>query len=189
MRFKRTFTDPVPEEREKTFAKAGIGACAFHGVARFTNSNQLQVGEEILEGRHILIAAGAKPQKLNIPGEQYLTTSEQFLELDSLPRRILFVGGGYISFEFAHVSVRCGADVAILHRAERLLERFDLIWLSSLYIRHASLGLMSNSVTKYKPLKRRMTIFKCALPVKVANAYFRPIWLCMALVALPILMN
>jgi glutathione reductase (NADPH) len=123
MRFKRTFTDPVPEEREKTFAKAGIGT--FHGVARFTNSNQLQVGEEILEGRHILIAAGAKPQKLNIPGEQYLTTSEQFLELDSLPRRILFVGGGYISFEFAHVSVRCGADVAILHRAERPLERFD----------------------------------------------------------------
>ena len=33
-RFKRTFTDPVPEEREKSFAKAGIDT--FHGVARFT---------------------------------------------------------------------------------------------------------------------------------------------------------
>jgi glutathione reductase (NADPH) len=57
MRFKRTFTDPVPEEREKSFAKAGIDS--FHGVARFTSSNQLQVGEEIIESRRFLIAAGA----------------------------------------------------------------------------------------------------------------------------------
>jgi pyruvate/2-oxoglutarate dehydrogenase complex dihydrolipoamide dehydrogenase (E3) component len=35
MRFKRTFTGPVPEEREKSFAKAGIDS--FHGVARFTD--------------------------------------------------------------------------------------------------------------------------------------------------------
>src|SRR6266496_5778963 len=95
MRFKRTFTDPAPEEREKSFAKAGIDT--FHGVARFTGPTQLQVGEVLMEGRQVLVAAGAKPQKLNIRGEQYLTTSEQFLELDSLPRRIVFVGGGYTS--------------------------------------------------------------------------------------------
>jgi glutathione reductase (NADPH) len=123
MQFKRTFTDPVPEEREKRFAKAGI-AC-IHGAARFTSPAELQVGEEVLESRQFLVAAGARPQKLNIPGEQYLTTSEQFLELDSLPGRIVFVGGGYISFEFAHVSVRCGTEVTILHRGERPLERFD----------------------------------------------------------------
>jgi glutathione reductase (NADPH) len=65
MRFKRTFTDPVPEEREKTFAKARIGTV--HGVARFTNSNQLQVGEEILEGRHILmVLRGALTQGCNV---------------------------------------------------------------------------------------------------------------------------
>jgi hypothetical protein len=79
MRFKQTFTDPVPEETETSFAKAGIDS--FHGVAHFTDPTQLQVGEDVPEGRRILIAAGAKPQKLNIPGEQYLTTSEQFLEL------------------------------------------------------------------------------------------------------------
>jgi glutathione reductase (NADPH) len=62
---------------------------------------------------------------LNIPGEDYLTTSEQFLELDSLPRRILFIGGGYISFEFAHLSARADAEVTILHRSERPLEKFD----------------------------------------------------------------
>jgi glutathione reductase (NADPH) len=123
MRFKRTFTGPVPAEKERTFAESGIAT--FHGVAHFTATTELKVGDELLEGRRILVAAGAKPQKLNIPGEQYLTTSEQFLELDSLPKRIVFVGGGYISFEFAHVAVRCEAEVVILHRAERPLERFD----------------------------------------------------------------
>ena len=52
MRFKRTFTDPVPEEREKSFAKAGVDS--FHGVARFTSPSQLQVGEEIIESRRFL---------------------------------------------------------------------------------------------------------------------------------------
>jgi glutathione reductase (NADPH) len=153
MRFKRTFTDPVHEEREKSFAKAGIDS--FHGVARFTDPTQLQVGEEVLEGRRILIAAGAKPQKLNIPGEQYLTTSEQFLELDSLPRRILFVGGGYISFEFAHVSVRCGADVAILHRAERPLERFDADLVEQLVQKTRQLGVDVQLGNKVEAIEKK----------------------------------
>jgi glutathione reductase (NADPH) len=54
-----TFTDPVPEERETSFAKAGMDS--FHGVAHFTDPTQLQVGEELPEGRRILTAAGAKP--------------------------------------------------------------------------------------------------------------------------------
>jgi glutathione reductase (NADPH) len=38
MRFKRTFTEPVPKRREDGFAKAGI--TAFHGRARFAGSNR-----------------------------------------------------------------------------------------------------------------------------------------------------
>jgi NADPH-dependent 2,4-dienoyl-CoA reductase/sulfur reductase-like enzyme len=62
---------------------------------------------------------------LKIAGTEHLTTSEQFLELDELPKRILFVGGGYITFEFAHVVVRAGAQVTIAHRGPRPLPRFD----------------------------------------------------------------
>jgi glutathione reductase (NADPH) len=51
--------------------------------------------------------------------------SDQFLELESLPPRVVFIGGGYISFEFAHLSVRAGSQVTILHRGERPLEAFD----------------------------------------------------------------
>lgn len=65
------------------------------------------------------------PRKLNIPGEEFITLSDQFLELESLPKRIVFIGGGYISMEFAHVALRAGAKVVVLHRGERLLEGFD----------------------------------------------------------------
>lgn len=54
-----------------------------------------------------------------LPGSEYLTTSDQFLELDALPARILFVGGGYVSFELAHVAARAGAQVTVVHRGQR----------------------------------------------------------------------
>jgi glutathione reductase (NADPH) len=62
---------------------------------------------------------------LGIPGEDLLTTSTQFLELEDLPRRIAFVGGGYIAFEFAHIAARAGAKVRVLHRGSRPLPKFD----------------------------------------------------------------
>src|SRR5438128_2057589 len=107
MRFKRTFTDPVPKDREQSFAKAGIAS--FHGRACFVDRTSVQIGDDILEGRHVAVAAGAMPRPLGVPGEQHVITSEQFLELEKLPGRIVFIGGGYISFEFAHIALRVGA--------------------------------------------------------------------------------
>ena len=123
MRFKRTFTEPVPQNMEKSYAKAGI--VPYHGRTRFVDRTTVQVGDDKLAGRFVLIAAGAMPVKLGISGEEHLTRSDQFLELDELPEQIIFVGGGYISFEFAHVAARVGAQVRILHRGSCPLEGFD----------------------------------------------------------------
>ena len=92
MRFKRTFTDPVPQRRERSFAEAGIKT--FHGRATFVGSTAVQVGPDILQGHHVVVATGAKPVPLEIPGAEYLTTSDRFLELSALQARICFVGGG-----------------------------------------------------------------------------------------------
>src|SRR5438445_3197379 len=77
MRFKRSFTDPVPKSQEQSFAKAGIAA--FHGRAHFVGSTVVEVGADVLEARHVVIATGAMPRKLGIRGEQHVTTSDQFL--------------------------------------------------------------------------------------------------------------
>src|SRR5919199_328520 len=129
MRFKRSFTEPVPKAREDQFSNAGIDA--FHGHASFTDTTTIKVTEKggtdhVLNGKYILVATGAKPAKLNIPGEEHVTISDQFLELDYLPERIVFIGGGYISFEFAHIAARAGAkNITILHRSNKPLGQFD----------------------------------------------------------------
>src|SRR5258708_3218590 len=123
IRFKRTFTDPVPEQNEQSFTRAGI--ITRHGRAHFVDRTSVQVGEDTLVGRHVVIATGACHADLGIAGEDLLTTSTQFLDLDALPRRIVFVGGGYIAFEFAHIAARAGARVQVLHRGRRPLEKFD----------------------------------------------------------------
>src|SRR2546428_2428963 len=139
MRFKRALVDPTPARTEQTWAKMGIEQ--FHGRARFVGPTTLAVGNDRLIGRRLLIAAGAIPAPLKFPGAERLTTSEQFLNLDRLPASLAFVGGGYISFEFAHVAARAGARVTILHRGARPLEGFDPDLVDLLVKRSRELGI------------------------------------------------
>jgi glutathione reductase (NADPH) len=123
MAFKRSFTDPVPEKQEKSYAEQGIEVV--RGRARFTAPDTIAVEGRNLSARHILIAAGAEPVALGIPGAEHLATSEAFLEMDALPPRIALVGGGYIAAEFSHLAARAGARVTVLQRGPRILPRFD----------------------------------------------------------------
>jgi glutathione reductase (NADPH) len=152
MRFKRSFIEAVPQHREEGFARAGIEA--FHGRARFAGPTAVRVGGDVLEGRYVVVATGQKPARLDIPGEEHLTTSEQFLELDLLPRRIVFVGGGYISFEFAHVAARVGAEVTVLHRGQRPLPRFDAGLVDLLVQRTRKLGIRVELQSEVKRIER-----------------------------------
>jgi glutathione reductase (NADPH) len=139
MRFKRTFTDPVPAQNEQSFEQAGM--ITRHGRAHFVDRTSVHVGEDTLVGRHVVIATGARHAPLGIPGEDLLTTSTQFLDLEELPRRIVFVGGGYIAFEFAHIAARAGAQVQVLHRGSRPLEKFDPDLVSRLLQASRELGI------------------------------------------------
>lgn len=122
---KRQFTGPVTEARLQQYKQVGIRS--FQGTARFTSPSTMKVGYTSLSATHFVIASGATPRPLSFPGGDNLITNEDFMELDELPSRIVFVGGGYISFEFAHVAARAGADVTIIHRSERPLKQFDPI--------------------------------------------------------------
>lgn len=146
IRFKRTFTDPFPKSREDALRSAGIET--FHGRARFLGPGSVQVNGDVLEAKHVVIATGAWPAKLNIPGEDHLTRSDQFLELENLPKRLIFIGGGYIAFEFSHVAARAGSQVTILHQGERPLEHFDPDLVAKLVQRTRTLGIDVHTKTK-----------------------------------------
>lgn len=152
MAFKRSFTDPVPQKHKELYAAKGIDA--FEGRARFTGPSTLEVDGAPLEARHVLIAVGAEPVRLGIPGEDHLATSELFLELAALPRRIVLVGGGYIAAELSHIAARAGAKVTVLQRAERMLTAFDTDLVDLLMEKSRGLGIEVRTRTKVEAVDK-----------------------------------
>jgi glutathione reductase (NADPH) len=153
MAHKRSFTDAVPATMEAGLKSNGVET--FHGRARFVNENTLELaGGERLQGRHILIATGASPRRLGFEGADLMIDSTAFLELEELPPRILFVGGGFISFEFAHIAARAGSAVTILHHSQRMLRQFDPDLVALLVERSRAIGI--RIVTDVEP--RSLTV-------------------------------
>jgi glutathione reductase (NADPH) len=137
--FKRTSTDPVPQKQEAHYAAQGIDA--FHGLARFTGADALTLAGQEVKARHVLIATGARPVPLRLPGSEHVITSDRFLELESLPRRIVLIGGGYIAAEFSHIAARAGAQVTVLQRGDHMLPHFDPDLVGWLMVKFAELGI------------------------------------------------
>jgi glutathione reductase (NADPH) len=139
MAFKRTFTDPVPELQERNYRSKGVDT--FHGQAKFTGRQTIEVAGELLDARYVLLATGAEPVKLGIPGEEHLVTNEEFLSLEALPARVAFVGGGYIAAEFAHIAAQSGAKVTVLQHGTRMLKAFDKDLVGWLMAKFQTLGI------------------------------------------------
>ena len=157
-RYKRSFTEPVPGNREQAYAKQGIDA--YHGRARFSGPDSVVVEEKTLKARHIVIATGAEPVQLPIKGVEHLALSEDFLKLEVLPRRIVLVGGGYIGFEFAHIAARAGADVTILNRGKTPLTGFDPDLVRLLLERTRALGVKVHLGHEVKAVRKTEDCFE-----------------------------
>ncbi len=121
--FKREFTDPAPAGVEG--AIKGAGAEALHGEARFVGPDAVSIAGNRHSAERIVIATGARPVPLGIRGEDLVLTSEGFLAAEQLGARIVFIGGGYISLEFAHIAAAAGAEVTVCHRGSQVLRGFD----------------------------------------------------------------
>ncbi len=139
MDFKRTFTENVPASREKGYESAGIDI--YHGVASFISENEILVNDTKISFKNIILATGAKPRPLNVKGEEHVYISDDFLELDELPKKIVFVGGGFISFELAFIAALSGSEVHILQRSDMPLKMFDPELVSLLMKRSEELGI------------------------------------------------
>jgi glutathione reductase (NADPH) len=123
---KNKFTSGVPRRTVDGFKEAGIEY--IEGSGRFVAPDMLAVGSRQIRSRFFVLATGARPMSLEMPGKEHLMLSSEFLEIESLPERILFVGGGFIAFEFAHFAARLGpvnSRLVILEAGDRPLGPFD----------------------------------------------------------------
>ena len=155
--FKNTFTNPIPENKEKNFKDNGIST--YHGEPKFIAENQLKIGDDIIEAKNIVIATGAIPRQLTIPGAELALSSDDFLEMKELPKSILFIGGGYIAFEFAHIAARSGSKVTIIDLEANSLPHFDKDIVQHLVEATKDLGIDMVMNTKVVEVKKKGNSF------------------------------
>lgn len=95
------------------------------GRARLIDAHSVQVGERTYNCERILIATGGWPWIPDIPGKEWIVTSNEMFALARLPERLLIVGGGYIALEFAGIMQGLGVKTTLAYRGELLLRGFD----------------------------------------------------------------
>jgi len=105
-----------------------LGVDCVQGEATITSPWTVQVGEQQISTRHIVIATGARPWVPPIPGLEKMDylTSDSIWTLDTLPDRLLVMGGGPIGCELAQAFSRLGSKVTIVNRSDRILPREDV---------------------------------------------------------------
>ncbi|WP_036321746.1 dihydrolipoyl dehydrogenase [Microbispora sp. ATCC PTA-5024] len=97
------------------------------GEGRLAGPNRVTVGDQVFEGRHVVLATGSVPKSLpglDIDGEKVIS-SDHALVLDRVPTSVVILGGGVIGVEFASVWRSFGAEVTIVEALPHLLPLED----------------------------------------------------------------
>jgi pyruvate/2-oxoglutarate dehydrogenase complex dihydrolipoamide dehydrogenase (E3) component len=106
----------------------GMKNCAvFTGHAHFESPKEIRVGDDLLSADEIFINVGGRAVVPDFPGVDQVPwmTNVGILELDTLPRHLVIVGGSYIGLEFAQIYRRFGSEVTIIEKASRLVSHED----------------------------------------------------------------
>jgi glutathione reductase (NADPH) len=97
----------------------------YEGHAAVTGPNSVRIDGRSFGAKFILIATGARPQLLQVPGIEHVITSNEAFHLERLPARILIAGGGYIANEFAGIFNELGSKVTLVNRSDQILRSYD----------------------------------------------------------------
>ncbi len=104
---------------------ANSGVTLHEGQGRLLNAHTVEVAGRQYTAEKILIAVGGRPVKPEFPGHELSLTSDDIFYIETLPRRMVIIGGGYIAVEFAGIFNALGSEVHLLYRGEQILRGFD----------------------------------------------------------------
>jgi len=127
MNRKRSVVGQLRQGVEKLLAAKKIRV--IQGTAELLDRSTVRIQEsgEKVRGHKIIIATGSKPKKLNVEGADGpgILDSDGFLEMESLPKSAVIIGGGYIGVEFAQILFRMGVAVTIVELMDTLIPGAD----------------------------------------------------------------
>ena len=118
--------DPIAESGEE-YRKNLANVTVYQQDAHFVGPKQLQVGTEVVTADKIVLAAGARAFVPDIVGlkESGFHTSDTIMRIESVPKRLLVIGGGYIAAELGNVFGSLGSDVTFVLRGDIMLRSQD----------------------------------------------------------------
>ena len=124
-RVQRVITAVEPHDSVERYTRLGVDCV--RGDARIVSPWTVEVDGRTISARHIVIAAGAQPLVPALPGLDRIDylTSDTVWKLRELPKRLLVLGGGPVGCELAQSFARLGAQVTLVQRGARLLDRED----------------------------------------------------------------
>lgn len=122
-KFKKTFTGAVPKSTEENLKKIGIDL--YHQSPKFITENEVSVEGKTVSADKFVIATGLIPRQLNIKGKKYLKTSDDILQLEKIPKSIVFIGSGYVGMEFCSMLNILGCKVTMIDSGDEILSNFD----------------------------------------------------------------
>jgi dihydrolipoamide dehydrogenase len=99
----------------------------YEDLGQFIDNYTLEINNEIISGKKIFIGSGARPNIPDIKGIKeinYLTNQNVF-DINTCPKSIIIIGGGYVGVEFAHFFSSMGSNVTILQRGNRLIKNSE----------------------------------------------------------------
>jgi glutathione reductase (NADPH) len=143
----------LPDSFAKLMSERGVAV--LHGRATFAGPNAVRVGARIIEAKHIVIATGSKARELPIDGAEHMITSDDVLSEREQPREVVFVGGGVIAFEFAHLYARAGTKVTVLENTPKFLPAFDEDAVAQIVRESERIGITLNVGVKVKAIAAR----------------------------------
>jgi pyruvate/2-oxoglutarate dehydrogenase complex dihydrolipoamide dehydrogenase (E3) component len=99
----------------------------YSGAATFLSEHELSVGDDVLRANKFVIATGSEITPPSLPGlvETGFLDSDSVLELESVPRSAVVLGGGYTACELGQFLSRMGAETTMLIRSSHLLTETD----------------------------------------------------------------
>lgn len=94
------------------------------GTAELMGAHKVSVGEQIISARSIILATGGRPM-MRVAADKPLCSTDEVLNLQTLPKRIVIIGGGVIGCEMAHILRTFGVEVTIVELMPRILPMID----------------------------------------------------------------
>lgn len=125
-----------------------------HQAGRFVATDAIELTDgSRLHAAHIVIATGARPKTLDLPGFKLGLVSDDMFSLDAMPCRVAVVGGGYVAVEFAGLLKALGAKVDVL-AVDRLLKNFDVEMVDALREKMEAQGIHIDAKSDIKSARR-----------------------------------